>query len=786
MLLRDVPAVGVALAFMLSPGIFWAILAYPSPSRIIRLGLGLALGLAIQVTLAAPLAMTVGITQVSVAVSTLITLVAAVALGVAMRVRAPRLSSLTAGRRLESSWLVVIITTSALIGAIPLAFWSIPDGWDPSAHALLASIVIATGKLPTWRPYEAITTNYPYGTHVLLANLSLLTGLAPDKVFSSLLNVFVPVMANLQIYALARRMWRRGSLALAATGAYALFGFANSVAYPSWGGLPNALGLILLLALLEPLFAPGYTRRRVILAGFLLSATTLTHHHVTLTATLILGGFSLCLAATLYIRGLGVPTTTRMVARRRLVRVVAVCALGMFFAIYELAPYLIHGAQTLGNTGVFGDFHEYSGWPFDKNGIVLWITATLGIGIALGRVWRQTPMGARLGDRLRQTTRLLSPRSAASEAQLLSAVALVVMFGAFVFGQFIFKDIVWALYHKDSTAFSPPRFLSNMTYFLALYAAPSLIWIWDFGQRSMLKSWPVVSRLTVLTMRGSVVLGSLAVAITSLRASGQIGSYAGQLSPGDLAAFQWVRENTPPQTIVIALTPNDEKWAPYFTQREALYTPLPASEDATGYVAEKRDIIFSELSALGANPRLGMVTLASAGDAWFALEGRPVVVIVNRAMPELGKPVFIAQTVRVYLTHSLETLAPVSGPLPRISLFWRSSSSNNMSPTWMARNTNLINWTRGASNDVGPDGARWLVMRLSGPLPADAGVVCDGEDGAQLWVDGVSETHACSGTITKIPEISAPGPHVIGVYVWKGAHADPWIDVMLLACAPSS
>ena len=415
-----------------------------------------------------------------------------------------------------------------------------------------------------------------------MADLSLLTGLAPDKVFGSLLNVFVPAMALPQIYALARRMWRRGSLALAATGAYALLGYANSVAYASWGGLPNALGLILLLALLEPLFAPGYTYRRVILAGFLLSATTLTHHHVTLTATLILGSFGLSLAVLYFIRRLGASAATKAVARRGLVRVAAVCMLGMLFASYELAPYLIRGVQSLGNTQVFGDFHEYFGWPFDKNGVVLWIAATLGIGITLGRVWRRSPVATRFGDRIQQTVRLLSPRSAAGEAQLFSAIALVVLFAAFVFGQFIFKDIAWMLFHKDSTAFSPLRFLSNMTYFLALYAAPCLVWIWDFSHRSTFHARRVGARLTALVIRGSVVLGMIAVAFTSLYASGQIGSHAGQLYPGDLAAFQWVRKNTSPRTIVIALTPNDEKWAPYFTQREALYTPLPASEDTAG------------------------------------------------------------------------------------------------------------------------------------------------------------------------------------------------------------
>ncbi|MGH2501578.1 MAG: hypothetical protein ACRDID_03580, partial [Ktedonobacterales bacterium] len=70
MLLHDAPAVGLALAFMLAPGVVWAMLAYPSPSRVIRFGLGLALGIAIQVTLAAPLAATTGIHTFSVALST--------------------------------------------------------------------------------------------------------------------------------------------------------------------------------------------------------------------------------------------------------------------------------------------------------------------------------------------------------------------------------------------------------------------------------------------------------------------------------------------------------------------------------------------------------------------------------------------------------------------------------------------------------------------------------------------------------------------------------------------
>ncbi len=49
--------------FILAAAILWAMLAYPSPSRVIRFGLGLALGFAIQEMLAAPLAATVDVTS---------------------------------------------------------------------------------------------------------------------------------------------------------------------------------------------------------------------------------------------------------------------------------------------------------------------------------------------------------------------------------------------------------------------------------------------------------------------------------------------------------------------------------------------------------------------------------------------------------------------------------------------------------------------------------------------------------------------------------------------------
>jgi hypothetical protein len=778
-LLRDTPLVLVVCAFLLAPGVLWALLAYPSPRRTIRVGVGLALGIAIQVTLAAPLAATVGISATSELVATFLVLTGAATLGWAMRVRTPRLPALAPWRRRETAWLAMVIVVGVAVCAAPLALWSVPDGWDPSAHVLLASNIIATGRLPTWKPFEPIASNYPYGAHALIADISLLTGIAPDRVFGVLLSMIAPALAMLLVYALARRMWRRGDFAVAAAAAFGLLGFGCSVAYGSWGGLPNALGLILLLAALEPLFAPGYTRRRIMVAGFLLSATTLTHHHVTLTVALLFGAFSIALAALLTVRWTRGETAPLPALQRQLMRTLAVCGLGLLLAGYQFAPYLIRNAQALNSTDVFLDYHEYSGWPFDKNGILLWICAALGVALSLNSVWRRAKREAGIRERLGQTIGRLAVPSAASQARLFAAIALAILFAVFVFGQFIYKDIEWTLYHRDRTAFNPSRFLTDMTYFLAVYAAPALVWLWNAGRRLAGERWAAAQRVLVLGSRGALAACPVIVAIVSLFASGQLSPGAGQLHAGNRAAFAWVRAHTAANTLVISLTPNDDKWAPYFTKREAYYTPLPASEDASGYVTEKRDIIGAELAALNTTPRLRLVALGSAGSAWPALANRPVAVIVDHPMPALGASVFTSDGAFVYLIASLETLVPGSGTPPTVSLSW------GMQATILRAGANALvegagKWTPGHSYIVGPRGARWLVMHLSRPLAPGAAVVCHAQDGAQLWVDGTYQPRACYGAITALPVLAATGPHTISVFIWRGADAMPWIDIVVL------
>lgn len=787
MLLSLAPLAVAATLLWILPGLVWAWLAYPAPDRLPRVAVGAGLGLATQVMLAAPLAATVGITRLSVTISTVACAAIALALGLAMRVRPVNLPSHAAARRRETLWFIALAAASVIVCALPLAWQTVPDGWDPSFHSLLATSIINTGKLPAWRPFEPISSNYPYGAHVAMAEISLLTGLQPDQVFAALLNVVAPALAALQIYTLARRMWRHGSAALGAVAAYGLLGYFNSVDYGAWGGLPNALGLILTLAALEPFFAPGYRWRRMTVAAVLFSAMPLTHHHVALSVGLVFGVYIFALLIILALRrpaSLRAPARARRSARAYLLRLASVTALALALASYSFIPYVLRGARTLGDTTIFTDLHEYSGWPFDKNGVVLWIMALMGATLALWWLWwRVSVAGTSRGQRLHAMLQQLYPRRGSGHAQLFSFLALATFAVAFIIGQFVFHDVVWALYHKNETALTPTRFLSNMTYFLALYAGPALAWLWNVGQRTPVAGKLALPRIWLRPVTRAVLVAlTLGVAIESLFASGQVGAAAGQLAPGEMSAYRWVRMNTPTNTLVVALDTQDNRWAPYLTQREAYYTPLPTSEDSAGYPAQKRQLLQWALLALRSQPRLSVLGAASAGPAWGNISQRPLVFISPASSPEFGAHVYTSGRVNVYAAPSLTARLGAAHSL-QMSLWWRGRSAGAPPPDWMSSAIDPVvpGWTQEAPNRPGPTDAAWLRVQVAAAAPQGTKILCSAQDGATLYVDGAAVPGACDGTLTPLDQLSEKGPHVIAVAVWRRQHANPWVDVYVLA-----
>jgi hypothetical protein len=74
MLLSALPAVMLACAFLLAPGVVWAWSRYPAADGVTRVCVGLALGLAYQMHIVALLAAGPGITVGSILVATLLAL----------------------------------------------------------------------------------------------------------------------------------------------------------------------------------------------------------------------------------------------------------------------------------------------------------------------------------------------------------------------------------------------------------------------------------------------------------------------------------------------------------------------------------------------------------------------------------------------------------------------------------------------------------------------------------------------------------------------------------------
>src|SRR5579875_56718 len=204
MLLNYAPAVLLALGFLVAPGVIWAWRCYPSPSGVMRLTVGLALGVVYQIHVSALLALGPGITTMSVLVETLAGLALAALLAWRWpRRRAPNPPVWRKRGLAQAAQLGGVLIVMSAIWSLPLAFHQLPQGWDPSFHTLLASNTVATGRLPSWRPFEPIPSNYPYGPHVLLAQISLLTGVATYQAFSPLLQMGLPLLTGLALYVFA-------------------------------------------------------------------------------------------------------------------------------------------------------------------------------------------------------------------------------------------------------------------------------------------------------------------------------------------------------------------------------------------------------------------------------------------------------------------------------------------------------------------------------------------------------------------------------------------------------
>jgi hypothetical protein len=760
MLLSALPTVAIASAFLLAPGVVWAWWRYPAADGVTRVCVGLALGLTYQMHIVALLAAGPGITAQSVFAATLLAL--AITAILVWRTHAPRLRRRKGDAPPSALPLVGLLLLLLVIAAVrlaPLAVQQIPMGWDSSFHSLLASVTVTSGRLPSWAPYERMPINYPYGPHTFIAEISLLTGVAPDRVFAALISGVFPVLTCLALYALTLRLLRGSGYALAAVAAYGLLGYWGSVNYAVWGGLPNEIGCFLALTFFAVLFTPNATWRHIIVGGLILGAIPLAHHHVMLTVALLLVVFTLYLLARRWRGDYDARWLLRNLVLMALVAVVSIA--------YYALPIALRAGRLQDTDATFYR-EELGDRALLGSGVALEILAVAGALIIYARpAWRERWLGVRL--------------RATRPAREFLAMTTLTLLGAYVAGYYLYGYISYAwLTHGQTTysLFTPSRFLTDLTYFLAIYAAIPLVALWRWlgvaGARFEMGD-PGAPQVMGFCAQGALLLTLLAVACSLVPQ--QFDPGAGRLAAGEAPEFAWVRAHTPADAVALNVDATAH-WAPYFTGRESAITPIPTSEFSGGYAAEKQYLSGVLWMLLQRPPTTQIIASAGTGTALPALLGRPVAVLTTGSPAGLvGSLAFASGDQRVFLlANGYDRLRPAA---ESESILWWTGATPTPPEGWQTGRA-------GSGWSADPDGAMHhsvAYLRLMTPLPAGAAISCRAQHGADLWLDGRLIPQICDGALHSLT--SASGSQTLALRVRWSPRQQPWGYLFVISEAPS-
>ncbi|MBZ5566353.1 MAG: hypothetical protein LAN64_00735 [Acidobacteriia bacterium] len=415
-------------------------------------------------------------------------------------------------------WLGLLLAVVAISRFAPVFFRETPPGWDPSFHLILIrKLVLADHMVSDWTPFESVPLNYPLGSHLLVAVLARLTGLPLPRVFQFLIPAF-GVVSTAQVYALAARVFQRSEVGLYAAVAYGTWAFAGSIGYYTWGGLPNQLGMMFLLAVIGILAEPGWNWRTTALTALLVSAILLTHHHVSLvTAAVLIASMVYLVAAR--------ADDSRAKCRGLL--------LAGFVGAAAASPYLVPHtmrAAEIRNTDVLRFTEPHS--------LLLMIVEMGTVLVACGVAGVIACRGA---DRKR------------AGLVLTAASVLVVLYVA---GAPLYRAYSLRRWGSEYVAFTPSRFLTDLVYFLSIFAGYAL--------------FRVAEHYRLRT--GVVIAAGLLVALTNVPF--WVEMFAREPNPERRQAYAWIEQHTPADTIVVVA----DAWAPYATWRRTPDTPLPVSE----------------------------------------------------------------------------------------------------------------------------------------------------------------------------------------------------------------
>jgi hypothetical protein len=410
-------------------------------------------------------------------------------------------------------WAVVMLSAVVWLGM--LGHHAFPPGWDPTFHSILAESVRRTGGLVSnWQPFEPIGVNYPLGPHALIASLSVVTGLSVHVVFSWLLILAGITLTGLT-YTLARGVGQGRWASTIAMVLVALWAWRGSTEYAGWGGLPNLLGVDVIMGA-AVLALCGRGRLARIVSGLMLGIVPAVHHHVAMAAVLVVIAIML---------GAKWPKAPGWAFA------VAMVAAGMGPVAWQLARL---GA--LGDTGVASDAEPWM-WPWEVGvamGAGFCVAVAAGVVVRWRDVGSTRPMGA-----------------------IMRAAA--VFFAAYLLGDYGYRFIRWSIGLTPATLFTPSRFLTDATPLLAIVAAAG-------GVR-----WLPTS----VRLRRAPWMMALVGAGVCLSLPNWAGVWLWQMPDrDDVTAWRWIEANTPADAVLCTRN----RWAASVAWRRTLRTPVPISE----------------------------------------------------------------------------------------------------------------------------------------------------------------------------------------------------------------
>ena len=414
--------------------------------------------------------------------------------------------------------LVIIVLAFAVRLAPILLGGESLGGGDARFHNILAKKLISTGRLcRDWLPFADVGVMYPQGSHTLVVFLAA----AARCPVHLALNFMFPVVGALSaaaVYLLARLLFRSDTAAAWSSCCYAFLAVWGSLDLYRWGGLPNAMGMLILCALLLTILGHGPSRSvpAALGAALLIPAILVTHHYTLIVAAIMLASIALFTADG---------------KLRRFTILAAV--LGALIALPLLVLHYLRFLGSVGKTNVLVYREPIRTALFYLQHMGPALVAAFVCAMFLARKARWT-------------------------AEQLAVLAWFTgLFAAFVFLEYIYRGAV-LLFTRGADCFScltASRMITDMVYPMSILC----------GAVTVSRQWKKYRRLWV----SGLVLLSIATSALVCRAQIDVGVF-----PELRAAARWLCRHSDPNAMIVGSMPYVE----YLAWRETSDPPLPASE----------------------------------------------------------------------------------------------------------------------------------------------------------------------------------------------------------------